>query len=331
MQHEQPMSLRERLARTLSFGPVAPPRFESEFADDTVQRWREEGRFDDLTPARFFHLDSFEWLPLEFRLERERRPIVKIEDDMEAFQQSFLALRNKPFPGDWNTKEWEERTYPLAAAPWDEGFFQVIGIHDGATLSEALEVACERPALVEQQMDFYVHYLAEILENVLRGVTIDFAIYYEPIASNHGIVISPEMYRHFVQPVLRRIVACLERHGARHHFIWSSGHVEPLIPVWLETGINGFLLSRGAECGMNYLALRRKFGMHICFFGGIDWRAVMEGPAALQRELDVSVRPLLEQGGYVPFLNDTVRSYMSFDCFQRYRAMLDAVVSEWPP
>ena len=71
--------------------------------------------------------------------------------------------------------------------------------------------------------------------------------------------------------------------------------------------------------------------MHICFFGGIDWRAVMEGPAALQKELDVSVRPLLEQGGYVPFLNDTVRSYMSFDCFQRYRAMLDAVVSEWPP
>lgn len=327
MQNEHVMSLRERLAGTLSFGRVPPPRFESEFAEDTVQRWREEGRLGDFSPEQFFHLDAYEWMPLEFRLERAQRPVVKGENDWPAFEQSFLSLRNKPAPENLSKAAWENRDYPLAASAWDEDFFQLLGIRDGGTLSEVLALLCEKPALAKRQMDFYAGYLVEVLEEVLPGVDLDFAIYYEPISSNHGLVISPEMYRHFVQPALRRVVACLERHGVRHHLIWAAGRVKPLIPLWIETGINGFLLNRGAECGIRYPALRKEFGAQIRFFGGIDWRALAEGPEALQRELDMSVRPLLDQGGYVPFLDDTVRSYIPFERYQTYRTMLDALIA----
>jgi hypothetical protein len=71
------------------------------------------------------------------------------------------------------------------------------------------------------------------------------------------------------------------------------------------------------------LDLRKEFGTRIGFFGGIDWRAVMEGVPNIGQVFDDTVRPLLEQGGYIPYLDDTVRSYMPFETFRSYRQRLD--------
>jgi hypothetical protein len=326
MPNEAPLTSRERLLRTLEFDRVAPPRLESEFSDDVVKRWHEEGHFQG-TPEAYFHLDSLEYLPLEWRLERKDRPIVKDHQGFRLFRGSFDSLGAHPAPEDWPRKRmaWKTRDYPLAAAPWREGFFQLLGIRNGATLTEALVLLKEQPSLAEAQMAFYADYVEHVLDEVLPGVDLDMAIYYEPIASNHGPVISPDTYRHFVQPALRRVVTCLERHGVRHHCVRSAGYVKPLIPVWLEAGINGFLLNRSAECGLHYPDLRKEFGTHIRLFGGIDWRTVMEGVPSIEHVLANTVRPLLEQGGYVPYLDDTVRGYMPFEAFQTYRQRLDAL------
>jgi hypothetical protein len=74
--------------------------------------------------------------------------------------------------------------------------------------------------------------------------------------------------------------------------------------------------------------LRREFDSRLRFFGGVDWRVVLQGPQAIDEELEQTVRPLLEQGGYVPYLDDTIRAYIPFDQFRYYRDRLDKLVAE---
>jgi hypothetical protein len=105
--------------------------------------------------------------------------------------------------------------------------------------------------------------------------------------------------------------------------MWTAGRVTPLIPLWIDAGINGIALNRGAECGIGYARLRADFGSSLRLLGGIDWRSVMEGPRSIDAILERDVRPLLEQGGYIPHLDDTIRSYMPFDHFRYYRERLD--------
>jgi hypothetical protein len=157
---------------------------------------------------------------------------------------------------------------------------------------------------------------------------VDYAVFYEPIASNHAPVVSPAMYARLALPAMRRVVDCLERHGVAFRFLWTAGEVRPLIPYWLDAGINGLVINQTGTVGISYAALRREFDARLRFFGGIDWRAVARGPAAVDEALDHTVRPLLEQGGYVPYLDDTVRANLPFDAFRYYRQRLDDLIAE---
>jgi len=325
------MDSRTRLLETLRFSPkVPPPRYESEFSDEVVAAWRQQGVLGDESPEARLQLDTWDALPVEWRRNDEEKQIVHDEAELRDFMRAYDPQRADRLPPDWPDRVTACRTRESAIAiePWNEGFFQVLGIRNGATLTEALTLLCERPDLAEAQMAHYADYVVGLIDRVLADADIDFAVFYEPIASNHGPVISPATYRRFVTPALGRVSECLDRHGVAFRLIWSAGRVEPLIPEWLDAGVNGFLLNRSAECGMPYTRLRREFGPSARFLGGIDWRPVVEGSPALERELEQNVRPLLEQGGYVPHLDDTVRVYMPFDRFRYYREQLDALVAQ---
>ena len=108
--------------------------------------------------------------------------------------------------------------------------------------------------------------------------------------------------------------------------MWTAGAVQSLVPLWLDAGVNGLFVNQSGQAGVSYRELRQRFGTELRLFGGIDWRVVMDGPDALDPYLEQEVRPVLEQGGYVPYLDDTVRGYMPFDTFRQYRDRLDALV-----
>jgi uroporphyrinogen decarboxylase len=187
---------------------------------------------------------------------------------------------------------------------------------------------CEEPALIEKVMGVYADYMETLIPKVLADVDVDYAVMREPVASNHGPVVSPEMYARFAGPALRRITDCLERHGVEFRAMWSAGAVGPLVSTWMDEGINGLFVNQAGQAGLRYGDLRRRFGTELRLFGGIDWRAVVKGPTFIEAALECDIRPLLEQGGYIPYLDDTVRTYMPFDCFRYYRESLDALLDE---
>jgi len=325
------MNARQKLLATFEFSSsVPPPRYERQFSEEAIQAWRKQGLPEDGSPETYFELDRREDLPVHWRRNRTEKRVVRNEADLASFRQGYDPADPERLPEDWTVRKekWRNREVPLEASPWCEGFFQVIGIRDGASLVEALLMLNDNPSLVEAQMEHYTWFLEELLDRVLPGLEVDYAVCYVPIASNHGPVISPDMYRRFSLPFLRRVSERLERHGVRYRFVYSSGAVGRIIPIWLDAGINGLLLSHPSQCGLPYGRLRRDYDKHLRFFGGVDWRSLVRGREAIREELERNTRPLLEQGGYVPHLDDTVREYVPFDSFRYYRERLDDLVSQ---
>ncbi|MCL5270315.1 MAG: uroporphyrinogen decarboxylase family protein [bacterium] len=249
---------------------------------------------------------------------------------MEPFRRGYDPADPVRLPGDWSDRleRWRGRAFALRASPWDEGLLQVIGIGDWSSFSRAVMLMHENPERIEAMVAHYADFLVALLDRVLGEVDVDYAVLYEVIASNRALVIPPAMYARFALPALRRVVACLERHGVATRVVWTTGRVGPLIPLWLDAGVNGMILTQTAASGIDYPGLRREYGRQLGLLGGLDWQTVMRGPAAIDEMLRRVARPLLEQGGYIPHLDDRVRSYMPFENYRYFRRRLNKLIDD---
>ncbi|HPO09703.1 MAG TPA: uroporphyrinogen decarboxylase family protein [bacterium] len=320
------MNARERFAAYLEGRPVDRlPRIESKFADDTVELWRAQGHLDNRPPEEFFNLDRHESVPI---LPRKFDP----PDDPRTIWPSpetwYDAADPRRFPENWSTwcDEAASRDYLVSFEPWHEGMFQVLGIRSYRSFVPVIFFLMDEPQRVRYILDFYTEYLEELIERVCADVKPDYAICYEPIASNAGLVISPEMARRFLEPCYRRICARLEKHGIRHRFAWSSGHILPMIPLWMDCGINGLFVDQACAAGVDYLEVRRQYGTALALMGGINNHTLRQGERAMIEELQRKVPPLLESGRYIPGLDDAVRADIPFERFVKYREWLLGMV-----
>lgn len=325
------MNSRQRFLRTLSLSSeYGPPRFESDFSEGIVQAWKTAGHWNGQSPEEYFHLDRRENLPVNWSCLGGDRVVAEDAAGLTAFRRTYDPANPARLPENWSDLacQWQGRDYALRVSPWDEGLLQVIGVSGWTSLDRAIMLIYEKPRQVEAMMEHYADYLETLLDRVLGSVKADYAVFYEVIASNHALVISPEMYACFALPALKRVVACLERHGVTSHFVWSTGRVKPLIPIWLEAGINGLVITQTVPSGISYLGLRREYGRHLRLLGGLDWQTLLHNPRDIDGMLSQTARPLLEQGGYVPHLDDRVRSDIPCDGFRYYRARLNALIAD---
>jgi hypothetical protein len=69
---------------------------------------------------------------------------------------------------------------------------------------------------------------------------------------------------------------------------------------------------------MDARALRRRFGREIRLIGNISRQALMDGPEAVDREFYAKVPPLMEEGGYIPAVDDAIMPDISFESYQHY-------------
>jgi hypothetical protein len=52
--------------------------------------------------------------------------------------------------------------------------------------------------------------------------------------------------------------------------------------------------------------------------GGVDKREIAKGPKAIDAELERSVLPIIEQGGFIPTIDHAVHPDVSLDDFEYY-------------
>lgn len=184
----------------------------------------------------------------------------------------------------------------------------------------------EQPDLVREMARFWTDFCSATMSPILERVAPDGIHFSEDMAFKEHPMISPEMTALYCGPSYRRWVEEAGAAGAQVFAIDSDGRVDLLVPVWLECGIN-CIDPMEVAAGNDIRAFRAQFGRRLAFRSGIDKRAIAAGGAVLDAELD-RIRPVVEDGGYLPGCDHGVPPDISWRNFQDYAVKL-AEMTGW--
>ena len=151
--------------------------------------------------------------------------------------------------------------------------------------------------LLELKLAYWQTALTEL------GDLVDVVTYADDYGSQVSQIISPGMFRRQIKPRVRQVFdlqARLAPHAAR--FFHSDGNVRPLIPDFIEIGVQILNPIHIRATGMEPAALKRDFGRDLVFWGGgVDTQGVLPTgtPQEVRDDVRRNVEALAAGGGYV--------------------------------
>ena len=327
------------------------------FWNETLARWRGEGLPPDVHPQEYFGFDRGEMLPINSggpcppfdketleedathqviidedgakkRIFKEKRGMsmdqwleypVKDRETWREFKKRLDPHSPLRYPVWWDEKKrhYQPRDYPLGL---DVGSFfgwmrNWIGIENLSYLT------VDDPGLIEEIEEYLEFYLTEIIRAVLKDVEVDCAHFWEDMAYKAGPLVSPRFVRKYMMPHYKKITELLRSYGVDIITLDSDGNIEELIPLWLESGINGVIPNEVAA-GMDIVKLRKKYGKDLIIGGGIDKRALAKTRKDVEEEVMSKVPYLLSTGGYFPLVDHAVPPDVPFENYRYYLELL---------
>jgi len=152
--------------------------------------------------------------------------------------------------------------------------------------------------LMDRFTDFYLDFFHRML--TAAGGRIDLLRAADDLGTQRGLFFSPEMFRTFIKPRLKKLVDMTHGHGVKFMF-HSCGATGPLIDDLIEIGVDVLDPLQAAATGMEPRALKDAFGDRICLHGGICTQYLL--PRGTPEEVRYEVRRRLEilgaGGGYI--------------------------------
>ena len=106
------------------------------------------------------------------------------------------------------------------------------------------------------------------------------------------------------------------RRGCAISTVDCDGNPHDIVANWLEEGVN-VMFPLEVAAGVDPYAWRREFGREVRLRGGIAKGPLVRGGSAIDREID-RLRPLLEQGGYIPHLDHLVPPDIPYSHYREY-------------
>ncbi len=314
------------LGTLLGNGSDRFPFFDLEPADDTLRRWRREGFPSRTSFSRYFNLETHHSVGPMLRSFPFFRKAPDLLYDPSAFNRHYdpddPARYEEGFVS--RSKRMGRQGQVLYVDASGGGLLQMLGVGDWESMVSACIALVDRPDLVADLLNRTTDFYCVCLERVLSKVAVDYASFYEPIASNTGPVISPQMFERFALPGYKKVLDLLERFNVPLRiFCTTGGDLTPLLAPLIEAGINGLWISNIKNTGMEYARLRRTFGKSVALIGGIDATALSRDESAIRHAVEETVPPLLESGHYLPCLDDRPRSNVPFAHYRYYRRILE--------
>ena len=195
-----------------------------------------------------------------------------------------------------------DRDYPLCPINSAGGF----GLYSQARRilgTEATSYAWyDEPRAMHEMLDFFTDFLIETIRPVVAAIPCDYFNFWEDCCFRSSALLSPTVFREFLLPRYRRIIAFLAEYGI--DIIWcdSDGCVSVLLPAFIEAGVT-CTWPVEVVAGNDPLEIRRRYGHSIAMAGGIDKRALFGDKAAIRAEVMTKIPPLLEDGGFIPHID----------------------------
>jgi uroporphyrinogen decarboxylase len=162
-------------------------------------------------------------------------------------------------------------------------------------------------------------FLAELGENV------DIIKIGDDLGTQESLLMSPAMYREILKPIHANYIKFIKERTNAKVFFHTDGDVVPLIPDFIEMGIDILNPIQTSAGKMSDLAnLKKEFGNDIIFCGGIDTHRVLPSgsPEEVRQEVKRVIDVLGEGGG---FMVASVHTIMNDVVPENILAMVDAV------
>ncbi|MFO1499094.1 MAG: uroporphyrinogen decarboxylase family protein [Verrucomicrobiota bacterium] len=152
--------------------------------------------------------------------------------------------------------------------------------------------------ICEIKMKYWERALGLLLDKVMIISEAD------DLASQHSLLLSPDLYRKLIKPRHTRLFAFIKQHAATEVkiFYHSCGAVAPLIPDLIESGIDILNPVQVSADGMETRQLKQLFGKDITFYGGgVDTQEVL--PRGTRSQVRDEVRRRIDDlapgGGFI--------------------------------
>jgi uroporphyrinogen decarboxylase len=151
--------------------------------------------------------------------------------------------------------------------------------------------------LLELKLDYWQTTLGEL------GDLVDIVTYADDYGTQISQIISPAMFRKLIKPRVKTLFEAFARfapHAKR--FFHSDGNVRPLIPDFLEMGVDILNPIHIRAKDMDPIALKRDFGRDLVFWGGgVDTQGILPTGTPQQVKDDVrrNIEALAPGGGYI--------------------------------
>jgi uroporphyrinogen decarboxylase len=154
-------------------------------------------------------------------------------------------------------------------------------------------------AMLDYITDIYVAMVGPLLRAV--GDNIDVVLICDDIAAQNGPLVSPEAYRKLIKPREARILAEIKANTSAKLIYHSCGSIYWAMPDIIDMGADALNPVQVSAKDMETDRLKREFGRHITFWGGIDTHHVLPfgTPADVHREVKKRIDDMAADGGYV--------------------------------
>jgi uroporphyrinogen-III decarboxylase len=239
---------------------------------------------------------------------------------------------------DWlKIKPWYEYDEARMGADWqaiarthvEEGRVVCVGMPGGFDEPRQLmgeEEICvsyyTQPELLHDMLTTMGDTAVRVLEQVAAaGVTIDLLFVHEDMAGKSGPLAGPAQVAEFIAPYYRRVWDVAQACGARLFDQDSDGDMRPVIPAFLDAGVNCMHPMEPAA-GMDIVEIRQTYGTRLSFYGGLDKHVIRRTEADIVTELEYKIPPMLQTGGCVLGLDHRIPNGTPLS---NYRFYLDKV------
>jgi len=172
------------------------------------------------------------------------------------------------------------------------------------------------PDMIHDMVDHWSALCARQIERLPADVQIDHVSWWEDMASKNGPFVSPAMFRDFLQPGYHRVMTAAKGRGCAIAIVDSDGDPHDIVGNWLEEGVN-IMFPLEVAAGCDPYAWRAEFGRDLRLRGAIAKAPLVAGGSAIDAEL-ARVRPLMDDGGFIPHLDHLVPPDIPFDHYRDY-------------
>jgi uroporphyrinogen decarboxylase len=154
------------------------------------------------------------------------------------------------------------------------------------------------PAFVEALLERLTEYILATIGVLVDTCAFEAIAVSDDYGTQRGMLISPDDWRRVIKPCLKRIYG-LAKHHKRTVFHHSCGSIVPIIGDLIDIGLD--ILHPIQPEAMDIRDLKRRFGAHVTFCGGIPTQTLLvnAAPEEVRAEVRRLKREMGRGGGYI--------------------------------